>query len=412
MTTIIDLTSGNSTSSWIVKTDPYPGQDNVDRGGRMTVQFSRSIDAKALRSENFTIYNHNGTPVSNAFQPIDVKRDYHSVNKKLTLKLAKVLEPNTEYLFVIQNLFDATGSTQDVQHVVEFITSSSEATIEPIAHAVDLKAEDNRLAARPIDIILDELEVVQPENIPAIVRSVPTSGAYGISSTYNNSAITLYFDKPVQAIEVALSRQAVSAHQSVLEDVAFDLVVSRQNVTINVLDGFSEAYSYIVDIIKIDDEFTSKTIKFTTVLPNLMVNVQDILAFGRQDPQEVARQIYLAGLYIQEIANLAPGSYNIYASDYVKYSTLYHFSLMGASMSDGLSITLGDLNISRKSSESNWSAGDPSARWRALMEEALQKLLGKGTAQVGLKGRNDTMAVNDRDYRSVRGQYGDRRLMY
>ena len=409
--TVVDLTSGNSLSSWIESTSPHPGEENVSRVNDFVVYFTRSVASEALVSSKFWLQDSSGNIV-NIFNPIDIKKDYHSINKKLTLHLSRALDPETEYIFVISELYDPTGAVQDFQHVVKFETASGTDTLNPIAHEAELTAEDKRLASRPIDIILNEMPIVEAVTGPKLVRSIPTNGAYGISETYNNNTVDLYFDKNVESIQLHVSKQAVSAYESLVEAVPTDITVSGQNVKVSVAEGFTAAYTYTIALVEINGEFIDHNISFTTVLPDLRVSINEILAYGRFDPQSIARQIYLAGLYVQEVASLQPGVHNVYASDYVKYATLYHFSLQGSSMSEGMTITLGDLSIAKKSGSSSGGSGDASARWRLLMEEALAKLIGSGRAQTSMKGIYDTVNVNDRDYRSGQQRFGDRRLMY
>lgn len=397
--TVLSFNS-SSESSWIESTTPAHAAEDVGRLDPFSVTFARTVAMACLVSGNFNLLTPNGEEVVNAFQPVDLTNDYSDISKTLTLRLNAALDADAEYAFVIEGLYDPSGTPQDQPHIVLFVTNTAAVTLDPVIDDDLIVVENHTLANTPL--VLQPVESVAPD-AAHIVRTVPTNLSYNLATNYNAGIVSIVFDRAPTDVTVSIERRPIS-----FMEVAWSAVVdggtangNQWNVQIPVSAGsdyLAAGYEYRIVVTAATFADTTSFSEpdgiiyyFTGPLSPMFASVKDVFFYMPTiEPFYIAREIYLNSQYVTTLdTSIDPAFPPKAASDYALYATLYKYV---SNHAEANSVQLGDFMVEKKN---EYSFAD---RFKKLMDDALSRLTYTGP-RVVVKGGNYPSPFADRSWR-------------
>lgn len=404
-----------SESSWIERTYPDHADYDVGVADNFIVTFSKTVDSDSLVNSNFTLQDENGNEIDDAFRDIALNNDYSSLSRSLTLHLNNALNTETEYVFSITGLYDASGDDQDAPHVLSFRTGNIPVTItSPDEEENAIQAEDDSLI--DADIVDYETLIIDDVNI---IRTTPTNRTYNYNGL-QPFVLTFYFDRvPYDNEEdITIEKRVISQYEAnwvdiVPESIVIDEANSAIIVTLEPEDGdeaddyaLAAGYEYRVVVpttvtfwsdagsgvyaITLDNDYEYYITGPLTISGNPMFSSVNavLLQYPNYTAYEVAKMLYIqTGVTLQLNPNVNPAEPPRAASDYAMYSTLFYLS---AAMGDATRIVLADLEV-EKPQESLL------ARWYDLMREAELRLR-RPSPVWAIRGENNISPHAARDW--------------
>lgn len=400
---IVDL-SPLSESSWISGTSINHGDSNVDRIGDVYIDINHTISTASLAG-CARIVGPDGVDVADIFDPIDVRNDYNSIRRRLTLHLSTPLEKLTQYSLIIDGLYSPTGEGQDQPHIISFITCNAEVDLTPeIAEEDLITVVDKTIISKPLVIV----EGTQTVN--TLVRTLPTNGAYNLAPAYNDGVVLLVFSEDVPADPssyVTVERRVISAVDTALETVTATITRSATNdhqIEIQLPEITTGVYleighEYIITVsgtlpVGTGTLTTDRTIRFCGQISPMFASVQNVLMnYPGTSSYDVALMIFYASSEVMGVQpSMDADTPTKPAIEYTLYSTLAR--LADINNDDFRSVQLADLKI---------DLGDGfslAAKWRALADQAWARLAGSTGPRVGIKGGSTPSPFVTRDWNS------------
>jgi hypothetical protein len=354
------------------------------------VKFSRILDTECLTPDNFKLLDESGEDLG-LISPISVENDYDPVAKILELRLSSPLEASSEYILVIDGLFDAMGDSQDAPNITSFMTNNSSADLIPNI------AENSVIGVVDKTIANSDLVQIANANTNHRIYMNPADGAYNVQPSF--SQITLTFMPAdlvvdVSDVVVTVEKRLISDGELSWTDIgAASAITDEAHVTVDLpsmgASYIEPGYEYQVSVSVGTEEPT--VMRFLGTLDPMFASVTSAL---QQSPSlasiDVARMIYLSSTYVLSLDTSMASNPTKAAKDYALYNTLAMLSPIDTMES----YTLADLKVKRAKSQQQ--------RFAELAEEALSRMGGspkflvKGSANESPHAKRDFGSSNVR----------------
>jgi len=169
-------------------------------GSNVQIKFRDTIHRSTLIDPNFLVYNMStATPtiISNAFSDIDIKRDFSSISRVLTLWWGITLENNTDYRISISGLRAIGGTFVDTQNI-DFntgIITVENIEVPPTREPVEV--EDYSI--KSITTILNIPVSAGSDEFSIISITPDSSYSYYLDPSHNEGKIEVIFSMPPAA---------------------------------------------------------------------------------------------------------------------------------------------------------------------------------------------------------------------
>lgn len=371
-------TSG-STSSWIEWTSPQHGTTDVSRVDNFLVKFTKVVASECIVSSNFKLFNDSGEELVDVFAPVSRHNDYDPVAKILELHLTTPLDASSQYVFMIDGLYDAIGDDQDQPHTILFTTNDYDEDLTPVV-------SDGSVIS-VVDRTISNADLV-PATVAEGQHSAfmnPSGGSYNVAASTSQLSIT-FSPADVEAADAVVYSRPISSMDTSWDQLAATAtLVDDGHMTIDLpLSGsgyVAAGYEYRV-VVTIGSE--THEFLFAGELSPMFTSVQSVLfQSSRLSSFLVARNIYMDSQYVVSVDSNQSSSPSKAASDYVLYNTLASLSPLDTMKS----YSLADLSVSRKTSAQQ--------EWARMADAALAKLQGgprflvKGSSNINPHAKRD-----------------------
>lgn len=403
MAIVIDAHS-LSESSWIEETYPAQLDQAVGPADDFTVRFTRALATGALVSSHFSIIDAaSGSTIPNSFRDIALHNDYNNVSLTLTLHLSQALDPDSEYIFYIDGLYDAAGNDQDLPHAVSFRTEDVAAIVPPeVTDESVIAVENHSIANAGIELS----EEIQAGSGGHTAYMDPTDGAYNIDAntpmvyvTFSPADVT-DADVVVQRRQIAwveTSWQTVGSASSTINGTSKKLEITLPAVSTDVYiePGYEYKFSVTATEKTVGGVVTTLNESFEfQVMGELEYMFTSVASVLMQYPgwasYDVARLIYINSSRAVQFQPSQASTLTRAGEDYALYATLWKLSLVGSS--DSAMIMLGDLQVQAAQGSTGLSG-----KWEELMNLAESRLL-KANPQWARKGSAYTSPFAGRNW--------------
>jgi hypothetical protein len=390
MTIEIEFPVAGSQSSWIEWTTPVPGQEDVSTIGDILVCFSKTISESSITVDHFQLLDELGNVINNAFNTIIYNQDYNELSKVLTLRLVNALDPTSNYILLIDGLFDPAGATQDSVHAVSFMTDSSTATILPVQIPDEsIMAEDHSLLDSPII-------VSATTGISHVVSSIPTNGSYNLGTAYNNGVVTITMSDPIYSANILVERHAIAMYETLWDIVTptsattsggdntkYDITLPEVSAGVHIEAGYEYRVTVLSDTTlgTVSNNWAlgyDHLILFTgPLLPSYATVSSVLMQYPSVSSYDVAIMLYISSAEAYALdSTIDETTPRRAATDFALYSALWRLSTRG---SGAQKIALGDLSVDKGTSSTM------SDLWRKYADDAWARLGGVGP-KVVIKG--------------------------
>jgi hypothetical protein len=398
--TEINVTSG-SESTWIEWTTPSHGEDHVSPVDNFQIKFDHIPATGSLVTNTFKIFDQTGLEVENIFRDISLGNDYDDLNLLLSLHLTEALNPDYEYTFVIDGLYDAAGVSQDSPHVVTFVTEDVVLTVAAeIVESSVITATDRTLSSADISIVTEDVGTTEHT-----IYMNPTDGSYNVSADTPEIVVSFYPNDVTDAV-ATVRRRAISYNDEEWAAVSATytfasgaLTITLPEVSANVTLEAGYEYEVYVDGVStgahpnhVDTGEETRMYILGPLSPMFTSVASILMQMPDFESHDIAKMIYLNSAYVVAIDSALETSPTKAARDFVYFYTLYELSTVGV---DASTIQLGDLTVQKRAGSTN------SDRWLALAKEAEARIskIGPQFVEKGFnyKGASGRFAARDWD---------------
>jgi len=377
-----------SESTWVESTYPTHMDDSVGPADNFVVTFTKAVSVASLVVDHFKIYDAVvGDELVGAFRDVAAHNDYDDLNLTLTLHLSAALDPNHEYTFVIDGLYDAVGNDQDIPHAVTFTTEDVVAVVPPEVTEESVIAAENHSIANA-DILIDDEAQAGSSGHTAYMD--PTDGAYNVAADTDVIYVT-FSPNDVTAATATVTRRQIAWQETSWETIGVTtdidaaapptgtsgkLEITMPAVSTDVYLEPGYEYKFVVHATQktvggtpsaIDETFE---FEIMGELEYMFTSVSSVLMqYPGWASYDVARLIYINSARAIALDSGQTNTLTRAGEDYVLYSTLWRLSLIGSS--DSAMVMLGDLQVQSAQATGNTGL---SGKWEELMNRAEARL--------------------------------------
>ena len=359
---INDNTTG-SESAWIDWTMPTFGQQNVSRSVEFTIKFSRILAVASFIPEHFHLFGMtDGEELPGIFATINPAHDYDDAAKVLKVHLTRALDPNEQYLFVIDGLYDAASLPQDSMHSVVFTTNALDISLDPVQSQGPIVVVDHTIVTADLDTTTSAID---PNAHYAYME--PTDRSYNVDKNMNELMVS-FSPNDITGAVVTVKRRLVSWQETSWSTITSITAETQPEGSIYpdpfIEDGMitiplpqtagsyvAFGYEYKVEVTNITKANATLgnafTMEFVGQLTPMYTTVESVLEFfPGANPMQVAKLIYLYSIRAGEIQLAITFITLRSAIDYTLYSVLYYLATVN--MDDIHEFTLGDLSVTNR----------------------------------------------------------------
>jgi hypothetical protein len=386
----IEFPVAGSQSTWVEWTNPVPGQEDVSTIADILVCFSKTISESSITVDHFQLLDELSNEIPSAFNTIIYSQDYNELSKVLTLRLVTALSPLSNYILLIDGLYDPAGTTQDSVHAVSFMTDSLTETIAPV------QTPDDSIMAEDHSLLDAQIVVSAATGISHVVSSIPTNGSYNLGTAYNDGIVTITMSDPIYSASVLVERHAIAIYETLWDivtptsattragdDTKYDITLPEISAGVH----FEAGYEYRVTVLSDTTLGTTSTnwalgydhsVLFTgPLLPSYATISSVLMQYPSVSSYDVAIMLYISSAEAYALdSTIDEATPKRAATDFALYSALWRLSTRG---SGAQKIALGDLSVDKGSSSAM------SDLWRKYADDAWARL-GDVGPKVVIKG--------------------------
>lgn len=334
------------------------------------LKFQKMVTASSLSSADFVILDEDDNEVANALQPLDVGRDYNSIQRSVHLYFSTGMEPDTQYKLRIDGVENIFGEEYDPV-TVEFTTRSDTGTVtveplEPTFYVDDYTVADVPFTGTGGG---GESESATPSDELEFVGSVPTNNSIFNEATDGEYQVQLSFSEgvlqPGLASFFTVQKRKLAYTYTQWEDIELteEIAVSSpdSNVILRIPVEEEENYKYRIIINKAlrnsDDDLSlgeDVIVSFTNSLTPFYSNPEEIIGFYPETTElEAAELIHRYSLEAKTMMGYNDDADpHFVVVEYVTAAVLCRLAMqagdvMGAN-GNADDVTLGDFRVSKK----------------------------------------------------------------
>lgn len=167
----------------------------------ITLKFDSSILASTLSIDKFVLSKEISAawvPVTSAFKPMEVSRDYYSISRTLVLYLSNPLDSNSVYKLDISGLKDVSGSVLPSDFFTWLTETVTVDDVEPPSRDI-VDVEDYSIKSISDFLILPDVDANSITSLSVIDRYPDSDISYNLSPSFVEGRIQLTFNVELAA---------------------------------------------------------------------------------------------------------------------------------------------------------------------------------------------------------------------